>query len=205
MTQNLKTVPVDAMHGTANGVLFMTLFGALWAYTGIMGLQSKRINLLLVIVVTVCIVLLIGYALLIRASRQVTNQVSEMDVKKRHRKRKWFKVIFATEVVVILMAVAICNTTRNSEFIPFAITLIVGIHFFPLAYLFQVRIYYFTAILFCLLAIITWLFIPLKVMLVHNYIIPFTSVVGIGSALILWSTALAMLLKGKKLLNTVLK
>lgn len=32
--------PKAAVHGTANGVFFMAIFGVLWAYTGIMGLQK---------------------------------------------------------------------------------------------------------------------------------------------------------------------
>jgi hypothetical protein len=70
-----------------------------------------------------------------------------------------------------------------------------------LAHLFQVKLYYFTGTLLCLLAIITLMFIPEKTTLGEYQINAFMSVVGLGSALILWGTGLAILLMGIRLLG----
>ena len=58
----------------------MAFFGTLWAYTGIMGLQGFGVRLLLVLAVAIGVLLFIGGISLIRASRELTNQVSKGDL-----------------------------------------------------------------------------------------------------------------------------
>ncbi|PGZ95382.1 hypothetical protein COE51_20110 [Bacillus pseudomycoides] len=205
MTQTSRTIPGAAVRGTASGVFFMAFFGTLWAYTGIMGLQGWGVPLLLVTAIAIGIALFIGGVSLIRASRRLTNQVSKTDLRCGKRTRFWFNIIFAAEGLAIAITIAVCNATRHTELIPLVIAIIVGAHFIPLAPLFQVRLYYFTGALLCLLAIITLLFVPPKVTLGEHQINAFMSVVGFGSALILWGTGLAIWLMGRRLLGIVQK
>ncbi|WP_440603136.1 DUF7010 family protein [Bacillus sp. GB_SG_008] len=205
MTQTSRTIPGAAVRGTASGVFFLAFFGTLWAYTGIMGLQGWGVPLLLVTAIAIGIALFVGGVSLIRASRQLTNQVSKTDLRRGKRTRFWFNIIFAAEGLAIAIAIAVCNATRHTELIPLVIAIIVGAHFIPLAPLFQVRLYYFTGALLCLLAIITLLFVPEKVTLGEHQINAFMSVVGFGSALILWGTGLAIWLMGRRLLGIVQK
>ena len=200
MTQTSSTIPGAAVRGTASGVFFMAFFGTLWAYTGIMGLQGWGAPLLLVTAVAIGIVLFIGGVSLIRASGELANQVSKTALRHGKRTRFWFNIIFAAEGLAIAITIAISNATHHPELIPVIIAIIVGVHFLPLARLFQVRLYYFTGTLLCLLAIITWLFVPAKVTLGEHQINAFMSVVGFGSALILWGTGLAIWLMGRRLL-----
>lgn len=205
MTQTSRAIPGAAVRGTASGVFFMAFFGTLWAYTGIMGLHGWGVPLLLVTAVAIGIALFIGGFSLIRASRELTNQVSKTDLRQGKRTSFWFNIIFAAEGLAIAITIAVCNATRHPELIPVVIALIVGVHFFPLAPLFQVRLYYFTGALLCLLAIMTWLCVPTKVTLGEHQINTFMSVVGFGSALILWGTGLAIWLMGRRLLGIVPK
>ncbi|MEK3889500.1 DUF7010 family protein [Bacillus sp. FSL K6-3431] len=202
MAQILRAISGSEVRGTAFGVLFMAFFGTLWAYTGIMGLQGWGVSTLLVGAVTLGITLFICGVSLIRASRELSNQVSKPGVRRVKHMGIWFNIIFGTELFAIGIAIAVCNATSHSDLIPLVIAIIVGIHFFPLASLFKVRIYYITGALLCLLAIITWLFVPEKVTLGGHQIIAFMSVVGFGSTLILWGTGLAIWLMGKRLLAT---
>jgi len=205
VTQTSRTIPGAAIRGTASGMFFMAFFGTLWAYTGILGLQGWGAPLLLVTAVSIGIALFIGGVSLIRATRELTNQVSKTALRNGKRTRFWFNIIFATEGLAIAITVAVSNATRHPELIPVIIAIIVGVHFLPLATLFQVRLYYFTGILLCLLAINTWLFVPAKVTLGGHQINAFMSVVGFGSALILWGTSLAIWLMGRRLLGIVTK
>jgi len=205
VTQTSRTIPGAAIRGTASGMFFMAFFGTLWAYTGILGLQGWGAPLLLVTAVSIGIALFIGGVSLIRATRELTNQVSKTALRNGKRTRFWFNIIFATEGLAIAITVAVSNATRHPELIPVIIAIIVGVHFLPLATLFQVRLYYFTGILLCLLAINTWLFVPAKVTLGGHQINAFMSVVGFGSALILWGTSLAIWLMGRRLLGIVPK
>ncbi|GGD50553.1 hypothetical protein GCM10010911_05100 [Paenibacillus nasutitermitis] len=74
-------------------------------------------------------------------------------------------------------------------------------HFFPLAPLFQVSLYHYTGVLLCLIATITWLFVPEEITMGGYPVLAYMSVVGLGSALVLWGTGLAIWLMGKRLLN----
>lgn len=205
MTQTSKAIPGAAVRGTASGVFFMAFFGTLWAYTGIMGLQGWGVRLLLVVAVTIGMVLFIGGVSLMLASRELTNQVSKADLRRGKCTRFWFNIIFATEGLAIAITIAVSNATNHSELIPVVIAIIVGAHFLPLASLFQVRLYYFTGTLLCLLAISTLLFVPEKVTLGEHQINAFMSVVGFGSALILWGTGVAIWLIGRRLLGIIPK
>jgi len=201
MAYTSSTVPRAAVVGTASGVYFMSIFGALWAYTGIMGLQGWGLSLLLVLAVVMGASLFIGGFSLIKASRKLTNQSPARDVTRGKRIRIWFNLIFAAEGVAIAIAIALCNAAGHSEFIPLVIAMIVGVHFFPLAPLFQVNLYYWTGALLCLLAIGTWLFVPAEFTLGEHRISGFMSITGFGSALILWATGLSVWRIGRKLVR----
>jgi hypothetical protein len=78
--------------------------------------------------------------------------------------------------------------------------LIVGVHFFPLAALFQVKTHYLVGALLCLLAIITLLVVPESIKLGGQQITAQWVVLGFGAALILWGVGLSLWLLGKRLL-----
>jgi len=203
MTQYSKTFHShgSAIRGMASGVFFMAIFGTLWALTGIMGLQGWGVPLLLVVTAAICIALIISGGSLIKASGKIKDPVSETGQRIGKRMKFWFNIIFVTEGVAIAITIAVCNAIRQPELIPLIIAIIVGIHFFPLASLFRVRLYYYTGALLCLLAIITWLLVPQEVTIGGHRIHAYMSVIGIGSALTNWGTALAIWLVGKRLLS----
>lgn len=205
MTQSSKTITASALRGTATGVIFMAVFGTLWAYTGIMGLKGLGGPLLLLTAVTIGIARISSGVSLIRATRELTNQVSKEDLRRGKRRRVWFNVIFAAEGLAIAITIAVSNVTRHTELIPVIIAIIVGVHFLPLASLFHVKLYYVTGALLCLLAISTLLFLPAKISLGEHQINTFMSVVGFGSALILWGTSLAIWLMGRSLKYSTIK
>ncbi|WP_195914020.1 hypothetical protein [Planomicrobium sp. YIM 101495] len=60
--------------------------------------------------------------------------------------------------------------------------MIVGVHFFPLASLFGVRIYHLTGGLICALALVTWIFIPVRISIDRYEANAYMTVVGLGSA-----------------------
>lgn len=201
MAYTSSTIPRAAVVGTASGVYFMSIFGTLWAYTGIMGLQGWGLPLLLVIAIIMGASLFIGGFSLIIASRKLTNEAPARDVGRGKRIRFWFNLIFAAEGVAIAIAIAICNATGHSELIPLVIAIIVGVHFFPLAPLFQIKLYYWTGALLCLLAIGTWLFVPAEFMAGEHQINSYMITTGFGSALILWATGLSVWRIGRKLVR----
>ncbi|QNU03292.1 hypothetical protein [Peribacillus butanolivorans] len=201
MVQTSSIISRAAVRGSASGLLFMAFFGTLWAGTGVMGLQGWGFPYVELAAVFVGITLIIGGISLIRASKRLSNQVSQEDARRWKRIRFWFNITFIAEGLAIGIAIAICNATNFTDLIPAIIALIVGIHFLPLAHLFQLRIYYVTGLLLCLLAIITLLVVPESVTLFEHQIIAPLSIIGFGSSLILWTTGLTIWLKAKKMLS----
>ncbi|WP_419876157.1 hypothetical protein [Candidatus Pristimantibacillus sp. PTI5] len=203
MTQAIRSVPGAAVRGTASGVLFMSFFGTLWAYTGTMGLRGWGTSLFLTAALVIGAALFFGGISLIRSSKALPVQSIEGDARTGKRMRFWFNINFAAEGIAIFIAIAVCNAIHRSELMPIIIAIIVGIHFFPLASLFGVKFYHFTGAFLCLLAVITWLFVPERITVGSHQLDSYLSIVGFGSSIILWITGFAIWMTGRRLLTGV--
>ncbi|HLZ61523.1 MAG TPA: hypothetical protein VKR06_31645 [Ktedonosporobacter sp.] len=202
MAQISSTVPGSAVRGVASGVLFMAFFSTLWASIGTGGLQGWGGTWPTILVLLIGIGLLLGGILLLRASRRLTDQVEEADARRWRRTGMWFGIVFATEGILIAVASVICNAIHRFDLFFPIMALIVGIHFLPLAALFQIKMYYLVGALLCLLAIITLLVVPESVRFGGQQITAQWVVLGFGAALILWGVGLRLLLLGKRLLTS---
>ena len=185
------------VRGTASGVMFMAFFGTVWADVGIGGLQKSGAIWLLILSILIGAALFFSGIALIRGSRNL----SDTNARNSKNVDKWFNIVFATEFILIIIAAIVCNSIGHFDWFFPIMAIIVGIHFFPLAYLFQVKAYYVTGMLLCLLAVATLLFVPLKVSIGEYQINTWWSLVGFGSMLILWITSLVILSMGRRLLK----
>ncbi|WP_305159573.1 DUF7010 family protein [Peribacillus simplex] len=177
----------EAVRGSGIGVIFMAVFGTLWAGTGVMGLQGWGFPYVELTGIFVGIIMVIGGISLIHASQKMSNQVSENGARRLKRIGLLFNMVFIAEGLLIGIAIAICNLINQTDLIPGVIATIVGIHFLPLASLFQIKIYYATGVLLCLLALITLLIVPDTVMFGEHQILAPLSLLGFRCALILWA------------------
>ncbi|MDM5221381.1 hypothetical protein QUF86_11700 [Peribacillus sp. NJ11] len=195
--QTSRLISKEAFRGSGIGVIFMALFGTLWAGTGVMGLQGWGFPYVELAAIFVGIIMVIEGISLIYASQKMPDQVSENGARRLKRMNFWFNIVFIAEGLLIGIAIAICNMINQTDLIPGVIAIIVGIHFLPLAALFQIKVYYATGVLLCLLAIITLLIVPDTVMFGEHQILAPLSLLGFGCALILWTTGLTVLLSVK--------
>jgi len=195
------TIPRAAVRGTASGVIFMAFFGTLWAGIGIRGMQGFEFPVLITLSLLIGVVLFICAIALIKNSRQLTNEVIKKDGNRWRKKNRWFGIIFSLEGLLIAIADFICVSTNHLNLFVPVMALIVGAHFFPLASLFQVPIYYITGTLLCLLATIIMLTFPVKIIISDHQIMAWWVSLGFGSALILWGTGVIVCLKGFRLLS----
>ncbi|WP_185147817.1 DUF7010 family protein [Peribacillus simplex] len=192
MMQTSGQISKEAFRGSGIGVIFMAFFGTLWAGIGVMGLQGWGFPYVELAAIITGIIMVIGGISLIQASQKMPNQVSEKGARHLKRIGFWFNMVFIAEGVLIGAAIAICNAINQTDLIPGVIAIIVGIHFLPLASLFQIKLYYVTGSLLCLLALITLLVIPRTVMFGEQHIIAQLSLLGFGCALILWTTGIML-------------
>ncbi|WP_340371967.1 hypothetical protein [Peribacillus sp. FSL E2-0218] len=189
----------EAYRGTGIGVIFMAFFGTLWAGIGVMGLQEWGFPYVELAAILVGFLLLIGGISLLHAAQEMPHQITG----KLKRIRFWFNIVFIAEGLLIGAAIAICNATHQTDLIPGVIAIIVGLHFLPLASLFQIKLYYLTGTLLCSLALITLLAAPSAFMLGGHEITAKLSLLGFGCALILWSTGLTLMLRVKNATGSV--
>ncbi|MGG0453957.1 hypothetical protein ABEY82_26730 [Priestia megaterium] len=195
------TIPRTAVRGTASGVIFMAFFGTLWAGIGIRGMQGWEFPVLITLSLLIGVVLFISAFALIKSSSQLSNEIIKEDRDRWRKKNRWFGIIFSLEGLFIAIAAFICVSTNHLNLFVPVMALIVGAHFFPLASLFQVPIYYITGTLLCLLATIVMLTFPVKIIVSDLQIMAWWVSVGFGSALLLWGTGVIVFLRGFRLLS----
>jgi hypothetical protein len=186
--------------GLARSVLFLFFFGALWGSIGINGLNKLGEPWLAIVAMLIGLALLIAGVSLSRASRSSSTQAQKTNTQEVQHRNKWFRIVFATELIAILIAYVICNAVNRFDLFFPMMMLIVGIHFFPLAALFRVKKYYATGILLCLLAIVTIFTMPEQLRLNGMQINTWWVILGFGGAFILWIVGFANWLQGEKLL-----
>jgi len=186
---DLVKLPKSAVFGAANGVMFMTFFGALWASIGIVGSHKLGAPWLLVLSGIVTLVLLIGAITLFGKARNMNNAVTPEGKEHWKKINKKFGLIFGLEGVAIFIASIICNLINHFEIFFPIMAIIVGIHFFPLAQLFRENFYYGTGVVLCILGIITF-FLPMDATIGGVSLIATSTFIGFGSALTLWVTGL---------------
>lgn len=199
--RQLLAIPRAAVRGTSLGVIFMALFGTLWAGIGIGGLQGWGSTGLLIAAVLIGLLLLSGGISLFAASKHLSQPAAP----ETHRWKRvwiWFGIIFTIEGVAIGVASAICTATNHFNFLFPLMAIIVGVHFIPLARLFRTKSHYVTGTLQTLLAMVTLLFVPENATLDGHPVIAWWLVVGFGSALILWATGVKVWLIGRRWMNT---
>lgn len=194
-------IPRAAVRGTAFGVIFMAFFGTLWAGIGIRGLQGWGFLWLLILSLLIGGILLLGGIVLIMNSKRLSNKMVEGDSYRWKRKNMWFGILFGLEGVLIAAASIICDSTNHLDLFVPIMALIVGVHFFPLAYLFRVKLYYISGSLLCLLSIITLIALPVRVTWGNNEIMVWWTFIGFSSALVLWGTGVVVWIAGQRLLN----
>ena len=196
MTENVVT-KAD-VRGTASGVMFMAFFGTVWADIGIGGLRVSVAIWLMILAILIGAALFFSGIMMIRQSRHLPNTNKFRNAK---NVEKWFNIVFAVEFVLIGIAAIVTNVIGHFDWFFPIMAIIVGVHFFPLAYLFQVRTYYVTGALLCLLATITLLFIPKEMSIGGHTIDAWWTLIGFGSMLVLWITSLVILAIGRNLLS----
>lgn len=185
----LVKLPKAAVFGAANGVMFMTFFGALWASIGIIGSHGLGDPWSLVLSGIMTLILLTGAISLFGKARNMNHAATAEDREHWRKINRKFGLIFGLEGLAIFIASVICNMTNNFEVFFPIMAIIVGIHFFPLARLFRENFYYGTGVMLCILGVITF-FLPMNATVNNVTLIATSTFIGFGSALTLWVTGL---------------
>ncbi|MFC7830893.1 hypothetical protein [Streptomyces sp. NPDC057375] len=173
------------LRGRATGGGILGFFALGWTGWGISALP--RAAGLTFLAVGVLASAAVG-VLAVRCARRATGAPAADDPARRRAIGRRYGLIVAAEWIGLAAAAWAIDGTGHPQLIPVAITLGVGIHFFPLAALFHIRAYHLTGAALCLIALATGIAAPLAGVFVLWTLLP-----GFGSALTLYATCVHLL------------
>ncbi|HEY8602096.1 MAG TPA: hypothetical protein VIL85_26965, partial [Thermomicrobiales bacterium] len=139
-----------------------------------------------------------GLSLWRGAGRLPDEAIPEVDTTGR-----WFVIVFAAEGIAIGLASYLCNVNNRFDLFFPIMSIIVGLHFLPLARLFDVSFYYAVGAFLCHQGIVAILFVPGTTTLAGREMLGRSLLVGFGAAVILWGTGFTLWRQGSRALHTV--
>jgi len=194
-------LPRAAVQGMASGIFFLTFFGAYWGFISA-AFMSGAVQVVAFLLVGLVTLVFFGMGiLLLRYARTLPKTVSVEDAAVGKRIAMWFGMIFGLEMVLIALASILLSLFRVDRFIAPTTALIVGIHFFPLARLFRVPVYYLTGALLSVLALVALVALLFGLPIAGSSPYNWSLFVGVGTTLVLWLTVLYMTWFGLRIMR----
>lgn len=169
----------SAARGRSVGATFLSVFGALWLWWGALNAPHPDGRLAwLIVAVAACLV--IAAMRLGRAARRLPTPPAQPEVGRA------FLYVNVVQWIAIGLALFALVQSGAVNWAPAAIAAIVGLHFYPLGYLFRARVQYATGTMLIAVAIaFNQRYEPVFVL----------------TGLILWATALFQLVQGYRLVQ----
>jgi hypothetical protein len=173
------------IRGVVAGATILTVFGSLWCLIALAYWAARPVWSIPVGILTTIVLLVLCAARLV-ASKKIPDVHDPAAAAKGKRAGKLFGIIFGIEGGLITVCSTVLANHGLGFWIPIEVAIIVGAHFLPLAYTFEVRLYYWTGSL-CVLGV-------LGCLLIHDF---GTRVlcVGLVMAAVLWLSASLLLLQ----------
>jgi hypothetical protein len=146
-------VPAGALRGRAIGALVMTAFGAIWMISSANAVSLLTWKMCPIVALPTGLLCLVAWQQLQAARRMPTATATAPQSQSIQIRRRRFGIVLAFEWVPIFLAAFILGRAGHPELILAAIAVIVGLHFIPLAMLFDFPLYYWTGGAFVLVAV----------------------------------------------------
>lgn len=197
MQVNQHSAPREAISGIASGSLLMAAFTTVWAMIADHNLNGRDKHILLAFFLVLAAGFLVNSIYLFSITKQFSAATSAEALAEKKRTGKWFGIIFGLEGIAIPIVVNIAIMMHHPELVIPAIALIVGLHFYPMAWVFKRTIDYYLATWTTTVAIGA-IVLCLKHSIALNDIDAF---VGVGLAISTASYGLYMIYNGRNLSN----
>ncbi len=178
---------VARVRGCVAGAAILTLFGSAWCIIALALWPAHPVWSIPVESVAT-IVLLALCVMRLTALRNIPSIDDPVAAAKGKRAGMLFGIIFATESGLIWLCATLLARLGLSIWIPIAVAVIVGVHFIPLARVFEVPLYYWTGVLSVLGM--------LGCSLIHDASTRLLCA-GLIMAAVLWLTAVLLLLQAR--------
>ncbi|MFG3141957.1 hypothetical protein ACGFZA_37775 [Streptomyces sp. NPDC048211] len=167
------------------GTLVLSVFAVVWAFAGASGLATSgaATAVEIVAVALTAVAVLLAYRKGAAPSPRLVSLPPNWG--------RAIGIVNGVEVVAIFAVIAASNASGHPGFIPAAIALVVGLHFFPLARFYDQWQYKVTAVLLSVVGVAG--FALLAAGLTDESV---RAVVGLASAAVLWASAYHVAVKG---------
>ena len=170
------------------GVGVISVFGALWFLLGLVTSQRLSAATGAILAGGTLGLVLLAVAL---SRRAAALSRSEADPERRRQVGRVFGRVNALQWVAIIVTAVVLARLRLDAYIPAAVTLIVGLHFFPLGRLFRYPQHHITGIALVVWAVDCLVFVPRGSL---------QATTAFGTGAILWVSSLVTLVRGFRLL-----
>ncbi|WCT13527.1 hypothetical protein [Mucilaginibacter jinjuensis] len=195
MTTNTKT-SLDNMTG---GLFLMSIFTAGWIGLAEYNLKGRDYGVIGVVFLAIILVFISHYFKFNSAAKTLQGNYPATKSVEEKQQDKWFMIIGSLEgLAIFLTANVLINTGYFNYFVP-AMALIVGLHFFPLAYIYKRSFDYFMGAWTCLVAfagmLLTQHQLPVFIVI---------AIVGVGCAIATTLQGTRMVVQGKKAIRETL-
>jgi hypothetical protein len=173
------------MRGIIGGAAILTLFGGFW-FIVTLASQPSRPAWTIPAASATTFVLLVVCVLRWAATSKMADSHDPAAAAKGKRAGGVFGIIFGLEGGLIALVSTLLGRWRLGDWIPVAVALIVGVHFLPLASVFEMPLYYWTGGL-SILGV-------LGCLRIHE-VGPRLLCVGLVMGAVLWATTLLLLVR----------
>jgi hypothetical protein len=192
MIEKTQTLPRIAIQSIGGGLLLMALFTMMWTGVAQGGLNGEDHHFVLVIFSLISLLFISSGIMIIAAARKFPKYINENDQAEGKNMTKWFGIIFGIEGASIPVAYLILALISETQLILPVIALIVGLHFYPMAKIFQRTIDYYLATWTCVVALVS-----IVMIVKYDYPLSLTlTYLGIGVALSTTTYGFYMLYQG---------
>ena len=182
---------VEALRGRATGVLFLSGFGALWFLLGLAA--SQRLSLPTACALAAGLVALVAGTVLLRR-RSAALPASRLDPEEQRQAGRTFGRVNAAQWAAIVLIAVVLGRLHLDAYTPAAVTVVVGLHFFPLARLFRSPQHHVTGAALVLWGAVCLLLVPRDVL---------QSTTAFGTGAVLWTAAAVTLVRSFRQLREV--
>lgn len=191
----MKPITKKDIDKPIGGLFFMIINTTIWAFIAEYYLENKDYRLIGVLLGFIITAFLYFYLTFTKAQKSLIESTEEKTIEEKG-KEKWFLIIFGLEGLGILIAKNVLMNIHHDELFISFFALAVGLHFFPLAKIFNRTFDYYMGAWTCLFAILGIYLITQKTITVNLANV----VVSLGCAIATISYGVRMINEGRKLL-----
>ena len=182
---------VEALRGRATGVLFLSGFGALCLLLGLAAREWLTVGTAGAL--AAALGAFVAGALALRR-RSAALPPSTVDPEEQRRAGRTFGRVNAVQWAAIIVIAVVLGRLHLDAYTPAAVTVVVGLHFFPLARLFRSSQHHVTGAALMVWGLGCLLLVPRDVL---------QSTTGFGTGTILWTAAAVTLVRSFRQLEAV--